>query len=149
MENTASTIMDIEAILKNNKIKNTRQRQCVLEFLSTCKQPVTAEFIYQSLYKEMGEAALNMSTVYRVLDIMVKHKIINKINLLNDNKATYEFNRREHKHHLVCIKCNLVTPISGCPLKGYEQALTQSTHYEILEHKLEIFGVCPNCQKKN
>lgn len=148
MEKPIANINEIEAILKKNKIKNTRQRQYVLEFLTTSKQPVTAETIYQSLYREMGEASLNMSTVYRVLDILVKHKIINKINLLNDNKATYEFNRREHKHHLVCVKCNLVTPISGCPLKGYEQALTQSTHYEILEHKLEIFGVCPKCQTK-
>lgn len=148
MEKPIANINEIEAILKKNKIKNTRQRQYVLEFLTTSKQPVTAETIYQSLYREMGEASLNMSTVYRVLDILVKHKIINKINLLNDNKATYEFNRREHKHHLVCVKCNLVTPISGCPLKGYEQALTQSTHYEILEHKLEILGVCPKCQTK-
>jgi len=40
----------------------------------------------------------------------------------------------------------LVTPLSGCPLKGYDQKVHQSTRYEILEHKLEILGICPECQ---
>lgn len=137
---------DIKQIFKSKGIKNTKQRQYVYEYLHACKQPVTAEAIYVDIAKESkGDAALNLSTVYRILDVFLKQKLIIKSNLTNDNKSTYELNKREHKHHLVCVKCNLVTPITGCPLKGYDQMLSQSTQYKILEHKLEVFGVCPKC----
>ncbi|HAS74389.1 MAG TPA: transcriptional repressor [Clostridiales bacterium UBA8960] len=138
---------DIKQIFKSKGIKNTRQRQRVYEYLIACQQPVTADAIYMDLARESaGDETLNLSTVYRILDIFLKQKLIIKSNLTNDNKSTFELNKREHRHHLVCVKCNLVTPITGCPLKGYDQMLSQSTHYEILEHKLEVFGVCPKCQ---
>lgn len=141
---------DIKKIFKSKGIKNTRQRQLVFEYLISCTQPVTADAIYMDLFRTLGEdESLNLSTVYRILDIFLREKLIIKSNLAGDNKATYEINRKEHKHHLVCIKCNLVTPIKGCPLKGYDQALSQSTQYEILEHKLEVFGVCPKCQGRS
>lgn len=141
---------DIKSIFKSKGIKNTKQRLRVFEYLLACKQPVTADAIYMDLFREQGDdETLNLSTVYRILDIFLKQKLITKSNLAGDNKASYEINRSEHKHHLVCVKCNLVTPIKGCPLKGYDQVLSHSTHYEILEHKLEVFGVCPKCQGRS
>ncbi len=142
MENEA-----IVQLFKVNKIKNTKQRQRVFEFLTTCKQPVTADAIYMELSKDINfNESVNLSTIYRILDLFIKSQLVTKNTFANDHKATFEIAKREHGHHLICIKCNQITSIKGCPLKGYEQALSQSTHFQILNHKLEIFGVCPKCQ---
>lgn len=142
--------MEQEAIVqlfKVNKIKNTKQRQRVFEYLTTCNQPVTADAIYMELSRDIQfNESVNLSTIYRILDLFIKSQLVTKNTFGNDHKATFEIAKREHGHHLICIKCNQITAINGCPLKGYEKSLSQTTHFQILNHKLEIFGVCPKCQ---
>jgi Fur family ferric uptake transcriptional regulator len=140
---------NIVELFKANQIKNTTQRRRVIEYLIACKEPVTAESIYIALFEDDAyEDKVNLSTVYRILDLFVKQSIVLRNSFGNEHKSTYEFNRREHKHHLICVKCNKVTSIKGCPLKAYEQDLGNQTHFKILEHRLEIFGVCPSCQER-
>lgn len=129
-------------VFKKVGIKYTHQRQCVYAYLVAQNAPVTAEDIYLKL----KDVPINLSTVYRVLEVFHKNNLIVKTQLGSEAKATYEVKRKEHRHHLVCIKCNAVTPISGCPLKTYEEKLKAETAYEIVDHKLEISGICPKCQ---
>ena len=137
----------VSEIFKSNKIKNTIQRQRVYEYLITCKEPITADNLYIELSKDKSfNDVINMSTIYRILELFVKHNLVLKNSFGNDHRATFEINLREHKHHLICVECNKITAIKGCPLKTYEKDLGDLTHFKILEHRLEIFGVCPNCQ---
>lgn len=147
MEHNTKSHVEIAALFKENGIKNTRQRQRVFDYLSTCNQPVTADVIYDALKTDLRHVdPVNLSTVYRILDIFTKNRLVTKTSFGNDHKAVFELYRLEHRHHLICVKCNEITAIKGCPLKGYEQSLSQATHFKILEHRLEILGVCPKCQ---
>lgn len=138
----------IGRLFKANNIKNTKHRLNVYSYLLSCKQPVTADSIYLDLVRDSrNQENLNQSTVYRILDTFLKHQMIVKTTLGNDSRATFEIKHHEHRHHLICVSCNQITPISGCPLKGYEKMLSETSQFKILEHKLEIFGVCPKCQK--
>ncbi|MCA0385533.1 MAG: transcriptional repressor [Firmicutes bacterium] len=138
---------DIRALFKRKGIKMTMQRLRVYELLNNSNVPLTADTIYFELSGSAeGEEKVNLSTVYRILEIFIKNQMVTKSNLSADFKSTFEITRSEHRHHLICVKCHLVTPLSGCPLKGYDQKVHQSTRYEILEHKLEILGICPECQ---
>jgi Fur family ferric uptake transcriptional regulator len=137
---------DLKVVFKKYGIKNTVQRQAVYNFLSSGSAPITAEHIYMELTKTESEA-MNLSTVYRILDLFTRKGLVLKSNLQADGKSTYEMNHMEHRHHLVCVKCNSIVPIKGCPLSDYEKRLSESTHYKILEHHLEILGICPKCQE--
>lgn len=137
---------DLKSIFKKFGIKNTVQRQTIYSYLSNVSAPITAEHIYMALNQSESDA-MNLSTVYRILDLFTKKGLVLKSNLTTDGKATYEMNHMEHRHHLVCVKCNSIVPIKGCPLEDYEKRLGESTHYKILEHHLEIMGICPECQK--
>lgn len=147
MERNQKSHEEIAAIFKESGIKNTRQRQRVFDYLTLCIQPVTADAIYDALKTDLLNGDnVNLSTVYRILDIFIKNRLVTKTSFGNDHKAVFEIYRIEHRHHLICVKCNEITAIKGCPLKGYEQSLSQATHFKILEHRLEILGVCPKCQ---
>jgi len=147
MEHNQKSHEEIAAIFKKSGIKNTRQRQRVFDYLTICIQPVTADAIYDALKTDLlNDDNVNLSTVYRILDIFIKNRLVTKTSFGNDHKAVFEIYRMEHRHHLICVKCNEITAIKGCPLKGYEQSLSQATHFKILEHRLEILGVCPKCQ---
>lgn len=139
----------VSEIFKANKIKNTVQRQRVYEYMTSLKEPITADALYIELSqdKSFGDI-INLSTIYRILELFVKHNLVLKNSFGNDHRATFEMNLREHKHHLICVECNKITTIKGCPLKTYEKDLGDLTNFKILEHRLEIFGVCPKCQSE-
>ena len=92
---------EIGELFKSNQIKNTKQRQCVFECLLMAEQPMTADVIYLALTQsDASISSLNLSTVYRTLDLFVKAKLVVRNAFSSDHKATYEVASPEHKHHL-------------------------------------------------
>ena len=80
--------------------------------------------------------------------MLINKGIIVRINIIGDNKALFEYNRMEHKHHLVCTKCKAIITVDGCPLAKYEKLLRDEMGFNISGHKLEIYGVCKACNKE-
>jgi Fur family ferric uptake transcriptional regulator len=51
----------------------------------------------------------------------------------------------DHHHHLICLKCGKIIPLE-CPLKDYEEQISDQTKYNIFEHRLKLYGLCPDCK---
>ncbi len=137
---------DNKELFAHKGLRNTKNRNLVYNVLDQAVVPVTAERIFLKL-KET-DTAINLSTVYRILEIFVDKGIVQKLNWSDDNKAVFELNRCEHKHYLVCISCKQVVPVGGCPLEQYEKLLQDKMKFAVTGHKLEIFGYCENCQER-
>lgn len=136
---------DIASLLRSCGLKYTRSREVILIYLKSAKQPAHAEQIYTEL-KERG-SSVNLSTVYRTLESLCEAGLANKVVFEESGKALYEYSDSTHRHHLVCVGCKKITPISSCPLAEYEQALEGETGYEITGHRLNVYGYCPECRK--
>lgn len=134
-----------KAMLAGKCIKNTRQRLAVLGEIVSSGKPLTAEEIYLEVRDRCDN--LSLSTVYRILDAFCKKEIVTKSGLMEGGKALFEFVTDVHSHNLICIKCHSVVPLDGCPLLSFENELAQSTGYSISGHRLEVYGICPNCNK--
>jgi len=133
-------------MLAGKGLKNTKNRVLILEILDHAPNPMTADEIFILLRR--NEPSANLSTVYRTLDTLVKKGLILKATLMEDNRARYEYNRMEHRHHLVCISCNRMIPVTDCPIDEYASALCSREGFEPAGHRLEIYGVCSGCKKK-
>lgn len=132
-------------ILAANGIKGTKQRLAVLKELYTSSVPLTADDIYIKIHDE-GQENLSLSTVYRILDMFVKKEIAVKSGLIEGGKALYEAVTGVHRHNLICIKCHRMMSFDGCPLENLEKDLEHSTGFHISGHRMEIYGVCPECE---
>jgi Fur family ferric uptake transcriptional regulator len=77
---------------------------------------------------------------------MESMKLVNKI-VVDDGKARYELTGDGHRHHLICTNCRKMIPIDTCPLKSLEKDVGEKTNFDITGHRLEIYGVCPECKK--
>jgi Fur family transcriptional regulator, ferric uptake regulator len=130
--------------LKENGLKNTRQRKAILDILSESRQPLAAEDVYLKLKQNRTE--INLSTVYRSLETMSGKSVIRKVSVSGDNRMLYELNEQTHQHYLVCMNCKKIQPVGHCPLEAYEKALAHDTNYSIMGHRLDIYGLCPECQ---
>jgi len=128
-------------------LKKTRHRLVILDILDHSDQPVTAEQIFARLQDR--RIAINLSTVYRTLDTLVLNKLVTRLSITQDGRALHEYNRRVHRHYLVCQGCRKIIPIDGCPLADYSRQLEQETGFQISGHKLDLYGFCPQCRQQH
>jgi len=133
-------------MLKHFNIKYSKQRDVIIDILKSYRCPLTAEQIYDDCRAAVEN--MSLSTVYRILNTFVDKGLALKTNLDVENKALFELNRHEHKHHLLCLGCSKIVQISSCPLKQYEKQIQEEMGYQIISHKLEIYGYCPECSKE-
>lgn len=134
-------------ILLKHKVKYSRQRACVLSALKGTTHPLSAESVHEACRSEMKN--ISLSTVYRILNTFSAAGLVVRTALAPENKALFELNRHEHKHHLLCLGCSKIVPVRGCPLVQYESQLQAQSGYRIVSHKLELYGYCPDCESDN
>ena len=137
---------DFREVLKRAGLKNTKRRAAILEILEKQTQPVPAEQIFFELNRYGLSASL--STVYRELDSLKTSGLVARVSIDAGGKALYEYNRMVHRHYLVCLGCNKMISLDICPLKAYEKELEKETHFVITDHRLNLYGYCPECRAK-
>ncbi|HEY8422485.1 MAG TPA: Fur family transcriptional regulator [Thermoclostridium sp.] len=137
---------DYRSILTQKGLRITNVRVKVLEILDDAETPMTVEEVFSILKNTVS--SVNLSTVYRTMEALLKNGLIVKTTLLDYNKSLYEYKRVEHKHHLVCTGCNRMISIEDCPIDDeYAKLMCSKQGFELTGHKLEIYGLCPNCKK--
>lgn len=135
----------IEDLFKKVSLKNTKQRYLILSTIESEKKPVTAEDIYMIIKR--SDKHINMSTVYRTLNILSKKDVILKI-LKEDGTASYQINDNLHNHYITCYKCNNSLLIDKCPINDISEKINRDTGYVITGHSLQLTGLCPKCNKE-
>jgi Fur family ferric uptake transcriptional regulator len=131
-------------ILSEKGFKNTKSRKAVISALENMQTAASADDILKCI-KETG-FSINLSTVYRTLDLMESKGLVEKT-LMGDNRARYELKYGEHTHHIICTGCKKIVPIDVCPIEALEKDIVNKTSFDITGHKLELYGICPKCKK--
>ena len=126
----------IKNILKENNIKITKQRIEILNILMNLNDNATIKNIVNK------STICNKSTIYRILEALYNKNIIDKD--INYNSEIYYFIKEKHTHYLTCIKCHKKIKITNCPIEIIENNLEQEG-YKVLNHKIELQGLCKNC----
>ena len=137
---------DRRDVLRRKGLKNTRRRAAILGILERQPQPVAAEQIFMELSRL--DIPTSLSTVYRELDSLENKDLVVKVKIDEGNKALYEYNRMVHKHYLICLGCKKMIPLDICPLKPFEEKVEEQTHFVITDHRLDLYGYCPECRAK-
>lgn len=136
--------LENKELFKNKGIKNTKQRNIVLDVLKNEKKAISAEDIF--IQSKKIDDNLSFSTIYRCLNTFIEKDIAQKYSTIDENIYVYAINQHEHEHYLKCLKCNQEIEIEACPIKTFEDYLEKNTGYEVSGHKLEIYGYCPKCK---
>lgn len=127
-------------------MKNTRQRQLLLELLQNAGRSLTAEEIFEDA--GIRSARLALSTIYRNLEQLSSRGILTKT-LFPDGLARYELTGEHvHHHYLVCTRCHKRQTFDECPLKRMQYDLEKDTGFTITGHNLMLYGLCKDCQEK-
>ncbi len=132
--------------LREHGLKATKNRMMMLEALDTNHNFLSAEDIYLALKDQASN--LSLSTVYRSMESLVEVGVVAQVNLETSKQTLYELSHTEHAHHLICLSCNKVIHVHGCPIASYEQQIAKEHNFSVREHKLELYGYCEVCNAK-
>lgn len=89
---------------------------------------------------------VNKTTVYRELDLLSGAGVLRELQF-GDRKKRYEVAPEGHHHHLVCMECHRVEDIElPRDLDLQERQIERQKKFKILNHTLEFFGTCRDCQ---
>lgn len=140
------SVQAIISVLKDKGEKITPARKGILEVLAETDQLLSVAEIYEML--RVKEIFVNYSTVYRTLDLFLRYSLVEK--LVISGEAKYKLVvHHQHIHHLICKECHSTQPITYCPYDDLKDIIKTKTNFLPLEHRLEIYGYCEDCQKKH
>ena len=127
------------------KFRITRQRQIILEELRKVTSHPTADEVCQLVRRRMPH--ISLGTVYRNLEILSDYGLVLKLEMAGSQRR-FDGNTDNH-YHVRCTGCSKVEDVPGEPFPISEQEYCQTTNYEVKGHRLEFFGLCPNCKRVN
>ena len=131
--------------LKDAGLKITMPRLKVLQILEqAADHHLSAESVYKALL-EMGED-VGVATVYRVLTQFEAANLVVRHNF-EGGHSVFELRQEEHHDHLVCVKCGRVEEFLDEIIEQRQKMIAEQANFKMTDHALNIYGLCPNCQK--
>lgn len=138
--------MDLQKTLNREGLRLTHPRQVVLSILEEAAVPLSPQSIYQrSLERDQD---IGLVSVYRTLELFYEFSLVRRVHGLDDCHG-YVLASPGHHHHLVCRECEKAVEFSGGDdLTSLLDRIQKETGFEIDGHLLQLFGLCPECQKE-
>ena len=130
--------------LRQAGLKVTLPRMKILNILeSAISHHMSAEEIYRELLASGEEVGL--ATVYRVLTQFETAGLVKRLHF-ESGQSVFELEKGEHHDHLVCIQCGKVEEFVDPVIEARQHAIAEQAGYEMTEHSLMLYGVCPKCK---
>jgi Fur family ferric uptake transcriptional regulator len=137
---------DKEPDLRSAGLKVTLPRTWVLELFRTSKlRHLTADEVFRQLAGQGLDVGL--ATVYRVLSHLEAVGLLTR-HSFDGGKAVYELNEKSHHDHLICLTCGQVDEFTNDLIEDLQQQAAQAQGYELVHHRLALYGYCPACISK-
>ena len=128
------------------ELRNTKQREEVLNAVRTLMYHPTAEEVYLDVSRK--NPSISKGTVYRNLNLLTQLGEISKISMPGSEPDMFDHNTEENHHHAFCRCCKRL----------FDYELDEELHYEghvidkdftVEKSQLILTGICKDCLEKN
>ena len=123
----------------------TPQRMMVLSVLAEQGGHMSAEEILAMIRQEYPY--LNLSTVYRTLDLFVELGLVAQTDL-GEGVRQFELVGSHPHHHLICQRCGDIIEVSDDLLGPLRQTLREQFGFKARMDHFAIFGICRSCREQ-
>lgn len=131
--------------LREAEHRITPQRLAILDILARSEGHPSAEDIHRQLqgrYPTMSPA-----TVYKTLAVLKNQGEV--LELEFSELANRYDGRKPYPHpHVICTACGLVRDPAFHGLEELTSRVMAETGFAISTHRLDFFGLCPDCHRK-
>ena len=149
MFNENSPISDpvfvFRTFLRNKGLRNTPQRQRIMDIFFNENGHLSTEEVYDRVRSE--DPTLGQATVYRTMKLLCEAGLAREVRF-GDGLARYEHAAASHHDHLICEKCGRNIEVVDPQIEQLQDEMTRRHGYIPTFHRLYLYGICPDCQKK-
>ncbi len=135
---------DLARIFEEHGVKHTAQREAIVrEFLAT-KEHVSIDELLRRV--RLTHPSVGYATVYRTLRLLKEIGIADERHF-GDGKALYEPIGEHHHDHLICTRCGKIVEFENDAIETLQLGVAREHGFVISGHKMELYGLCSDCQK--
>jgi len=132
----------LASYLEAHNLKQTRQRDAILEVFLSVTGHIASEDLYQrvrALHPHIG-----YTTVYRTMRLLCDAGLAQEQSF--DGVARYEVSLHHHDH-LVCLRCGKIIEFECEMIEAAQNEIAERHGFRMLRHRHELYGHCAECQK--
>lgn len=130
-----------------NNPRDTGPRRAVAQLISERQGHFTAAELLADA--DTKKVKIGRATIFRTLDLLADQGSLERIDLPTGEHAYVACEPQGHHHHVVCRSCGTSVEVADRGLNAVVREIGAQTNFQIDSHRLELFGLCPDCQKGN
>jgi len=124
-------------ILKSEGLRYTDQRQAIWDEIRNSNEHRDAEDIYLKL-KERN-VKVSRATVYRTIDVLVKNRLVRKMDV-GEGRSLYEPRiDDEHHDHMICLDTGDIIEFYNKELEDLQDTIAKKHGYKVIRHVHQLF----------
>lgn len=124
-------------------LRVTPQRQAIIQIMDDADRPLNVE----EILSRMTGYRTGIPTIYRNLQQFAKQGWVEPIVGPDQVMRFVRCHSANHHHHVQCEGCGRMVEVEGCVLRKALEAMETRSGFRITRHQLQLFGLCPKCQK--
>ena len=135
----------ISTALDDAGYRSTDARRAIADLIAARASHFTAaDLVTDARRRRLG---VGRATIFRTLDLLEDLHAVERIDLPSGEHA-YVACEPAHHHHVVCSNCGRSRDIDDAGWRAVVRDVERRTGYRIDDHRLELFGRCPDCQAR-
>jgi Fur family peroxide stress response transcriptional regulator len=133
------------AKLRERDFRLTPQRVAILKILAASEEHPSVDTIYAKVRENFPTTSI--ATVYKTIALL---KELNEVLELGfpDGSNRYDGNRPYPHPHAICMECKRIMDPEIASVDELREEMKRKTGYTISFHRLDFFGLCPECQRR-
>jgi len=137
MATAAKNIQILKEVLQKEGLRFTRQRLAVWTEIGNSREHRDADDIYISI-RSKG-VKVSRATVYRTIAVLVKNKLVRKLDV-GDGKNRFESKiDEEHHDHMICLETGNIIEFYNSRLEQLQEKIALDNGYELVRHVHQLF----------
>ena len=136
----------LERLCIEKGLKMTEQRRVIARVLSEATDHPHVEQVYRRATEI--DSRISIATVYRTVRLFEEAHILERHDF-GDGRARYEEAPEEHHDHLIDVQSGKVVEFQNEQIEALQREVAKQLGYELVDHRLELFGVPIEAEKKS
>ncbi len=133
-KNTPNVLAEI---LNKEGLRYTAQRQAIWDEILSSHEHRDAEQIYLELIN--NGIKVSRATIYRTIDVLVKNKLVRKMDV-GEGRSLYEPRLKgEHHDHMICLETGDIIEFFDETLEELQETIAKKYGYSIVRHVHQLF----------
>ena len=137
---------NLEALCSQKGMRMTEQRRVIARVLADSADHPDVEELYRRCSKV--DERISMSTVYRTVRLFEDAGIIERHDF-REGRSRYETSTEGHHDHLINLRTGEVIEFQSEEIERLQAEVARRLGYKLMDHRLELYAVPLNDEKKS